>query len=62
MQPFTRDLDKVSEHLFKLTTNGGQEYCGAVVREAVDHLAWDASPKVYKAVFIAGNEPFTQGR
>lgn len=61
VQPFTRDLDKVSEHLFKLTTNGGQEYCGAVVREAVDHLAWDASPKVYKAVFIAGNEPFTQG-
>lgn len=61
VQPFTRDLDKVSEHLFKLTTYGGQEYCGAVVREAVDHLAWDANPRVYKAVFIAGNEPFTQG-
>ncbi|HCN31072.1 MAG TPA: hypothetical protein DIT64_20625 [Verrucomicrobiales bacterium] len=61
VQPFTRDLDKVSEHLFKLTTNGGQEYCGAVVREAVDKLAWDAGAGVYKAVFIAGNEPFTQG-
>ncbi len=61
VQPFTRDLDTVSDHLFKLTTNGGQEYCGAVVREAVDRLAWDASPQVYKAVFIAGNEPFTQG-
>ncbi|MEZ0274752.1 MAG: VWA domain-containing protein [Roseimicrobium sp.] len=59
--PFTRDLDKVSDELFKLTTNGGSEYCGAVIREAIDNLAWDKSPKVYKAIFIAGNEPFTQG-
>jgi hypothetical protein len=59
--PFTRDLDKVSDELFKLTTNGGSEYCGAVMREAIDNLAWDKSPSVYKAIFIAGNEPFTQG-
>ena len=59
--PFTRDLDKVSDELFKLTTNGGSEYCGAVIREAIDNLAWDKSPKVYKAIFVAGNEPFTQG-
>lgn len=59
--PFTRDLDKVSDELFKLTTNGGSEYCGAVIREAIDNLAWDKSPTVYKAIFIAGNEPFTQG-
>lgn len=61
VQPFTRDLDKVSEHLFKLTTNGGEEYCGAVIREAVDRLNWHAGAQVYKAIFIAGNEPFTQG-
>jgi len=59
--PFTRDLDKVSEQLFKLTTNGGDEYCGAVIREALDKLAWDKDGQVYKAIFIAGNEPFTQG-
>jgi hypothetical protein len=59
--PFTRDLDKVSDELFKLTTNGGSEYCGAVIREAIDNLAWDKSPSVYKAIFVAGNEPFTQG-
>ncbi len=58
---FTRDLDKVSEQLFKLTTNGGDEYCGAVIREALDKLEWDKDSKTYKAVFIAGNEPFTQG-
>lgn len=59
--PFTRDLDKVSNELFKLTTNGGSEYCGAVVRDAIDKLEWDRSSKVYKAIFVAGNEPFTQG-
>jgi hypothetical protein len=59
--PFTRDLDKVSEQLFKLTTNGGDEYCGAVIREALDKLTWAKDSKTYKAIFIAGNEPFTQG-
>lgn len=59
--PFTRDLDKVSEQLFKLTTNGGDEYCGAVIRDALDKLTWDSQGKTYKAIFIAGNEPFTQG-
>lgn len=61
IQPLTRDLDKVSEELFALTTNGGEEYCGAVIARATEDLAWDANPKVYKAIFIAGNEPFTQG-
>ena len=59
--PLTRDLDKVSEELFKLKTNGGSEYCGAVIERATLDLAWDPSPDVYKAIFIAGNEPFTQG-
>lgn len=61
IQPLTRDLDKVSEELFALTTNGGEEYCGAVIQRATLDLAWDPNPKVYKAIFIAGNEPFTQG-
>lgn len=61
VMPFTRDLDKVSEQLFKLTTNGGDEYCGAVIRDALDNLKWDKNGQTYKAIFIAGNEPFTQG-
>jgi hypothetical protein len=59
--PFTRDLDQVSAELFKLTTNGGEEYCGAVIRAAIDSLSWDKNDATYKAIFIAGNEPFTQG-
>jgi len=54
------DLDAVSESLFNLTTNGGDEYCGAVIGEAVEDLAWSDGDH-YRAIFIAGNEPFTQG-
>lgn len=57
----TRELDKVSEALFSLTTNGGDEYCGHVIAQAVAHLQWSTSPNDVKAIFIAGNEPFTQG-
>ena len=59
--PLTEDLDKISEQLFKLTTNGGDEYCGQVIQAATKGLSWSQSPRVYKAIFIAGNEPFTQG-
>ncbi|MEJ6830367.1 MAG: vWA domain-containing protein [Akkermansiaceae bacterium] len=61
IQPLTRDLDQVSEDLFGLTTSGGDEFCGAVITRAMADLKWDPSPQVYKAIFIAGNESFTQG-
>lgn len=59
--PLTTDLDRVSEGLFALHTNGGEEYCGQVIDAAVNALAWSPSSKDYKAIFIAGNEPFNQG-
>jgi hypothetical protein len=59
--PLTPNLDKVSEQLFGLRTNGGDEYCGAVIKAATDQLAWSGNKDDYKAIFIAGNEPFTQG-
>lgn len=61
VQPLTRDLDEVSKQMFALKTNGGEEYCGAVIRRSLSDLTWDSDPKTYKAIFIAGNEPFTQG-
>ena len=57
----TDDLDNVSEALFSLKTNGGDEYCGTVISEALKRLAWSNKDNSYKAIFIAGNEPFTQG-
>jgi len=59
--PLTNDLDKVSEELFKLTTSGGEEYCGKVIQTATSALQWSADKNAYKAIFIAGNEPFSQG-
>ncbi|MGC3956924.1 MAG: VWA domain-containing protein [Verrucomicrobiota bacterium] len=61
IQPLTTDLDKISEELFALRTNGGDEYCGWVIKDAVNDLTWSPEGNVYKAIFIAGNEPFTQG-
>jgi hypothetical protein len=61
IQPLTTDLDKISEELFALRTDGGEEYCGWVIKDATEKLAWSRSPEDFKAIFIAGNEPFTQG-
>ncbi len=60
--PLTTDLDLISEKLFQLTTYGGSEYCGWVIRTAVKELAWSTEANVLKVVFIAGNEPFSQGK
>ncbi len=59
--PFTTDLDYISHNLFGLSTCGGSEYCGQVISEASRHLDWDRNPDTLKIIFIAGNEPFTQG-
>ena len=53
VEPLTRDLDEISRELFAFRTNGGDEYCGAVIQRALSDLSWDPSPRTYKAVFIA---------
>lgn len=60
--PLTQNLDVVSEKLFALRTNGGSEFCGAVIRDASMNLNWDSNDKSMKLIYIAGNEPFDQGR
>lgn len=57
----TTDLDKLSENLFSLKTNGGSEFCGYVIDKATIHLEWSKSNDDLKMIFIAGNEEFTQG-
>ncbi|MBS4066312.1 MAG: VWA domain-containing protein [Chitinophagaceae bacterium] len=58
---FITDLDSLSENLFALTTNGGDEYCGHVIYRSINELKWDNNPNSYKVIFIAGNESFRQG-
>lgn len=59
--PLTTDLDQLSEDLFGLTTNGGSEFCGHVIQSATNQLDWGAGDEDLKILFIAGNEPFSQG-
>ncbi|BAM05153.1 vWA domain-containing protein [Phycisphaera mikurensis] len=64
VQPLTGDLDLFSRALFELTTNGGDEYCGEAIGRAVEELEWSpesVSGSGFRAIYIAGNEPFTQG-
>jgi hypothetical protein len=58
---FTTDLDLVSERLFALGTNGGDEYVGRVVARALDGLAWSTG-EALRLVFVAGNESADQDR
>jgi len=59
--PLTNDLDQISADLFSLKTYGGLEYCGQVIQSALKELQWTNSKNDYHVIFIAGNEPFTQG-
>lgn len=59
---FSSDLDEISEKLFSLTTNGGEEYCGQVIQTSLKQLDWGKNEDDLKMIFIAGNEPFTQGK
>lgn len=58
---FSTDLDNISGKLFALKTNGGEEYCGHVEWRCLKELAWADEPNDLRLIFIAGNEPFTQG-
>ena len=57
----TTDLDLVSEKLFAIKTLGGQEYAGWAIKSAIEELNWTDSAADFRAIFIAGNEPFNQG-
>lgn len=59
--PLSTDLDLISEKLFALRTNGGNEYCGAVIQDATKQLKWAREKNNMKLIYIAGNEDFNQG-
>ncbi len=59
--PMTSDLDLLSEKLFALRTNGGSEYCGAVISRAINNIDWGTRQSDMKLIYIAGNEAFNQG-
>jgi hypothetical protein len=58
--PFTGDLDKVSEKLNGLFTNGGSEYVPEVIETATTQLQWNKDAAL-RFIYVAGNEEFDQG-
>jgi len=58
---FTNDLDLISEKLFSLSTDGGEEYCGFVRKTSLEELYWQGDDGDPRIIFITGSEPFTQG-
>ena len=54
--PLTEDLDLVSQRLFDLTSDGGDEYVARAIKIAVEELEWSESDNALKMILIAGNE------
>ena len=60
--PFTEDLDFISERLFALRTNGGEEYVARVLDTSLARLSWSDDPKALRVCLVAGNESADQDR
>ena len=58
--PFTDDLDKLSQQLFALRTNGGTELVARVTQRALSDLTWTEGEDALKIVVVAGNESARQ--
>jgi len=61
LSAFTTDMDLISEKLFALSTNGGEEYCGEIIWTSLEELEWGQNDNDLKMIYIAGNESFRQG-
>jgi len=59
--PLGNDLDLLSEKLFSLRTDGGEEYAGKVILESINRMQWSDHKDDLKLIIIAGNESFEQG-
>ena len=56
----TDDLDTVYARMMALTTNGGQEYVGWVLSDALHTMSWSNDPDAMKVIVVAGNESADQ--
>lgn len=58
----TGELDQVSEALFSLTTNGGDEFCGYVINNAVKDLNWSDNEQDIKLYSLPVTNPSPRAR
>ncbi len=57
----TDDLDTVYSKMMAMSTNGGDEYVGWVLNDALQTMSWSHDPRAVKIIFVAGNESADQG-
>ncbi len=58
----TDDLDSVYAKAMSVSINGGSEYVGWALSDAVQHMSWSDQDDAAKIIFVAGNEGADQGR
>jgi hypothetical protein len=56
----TDDLDTVYAKMMEMSTNGGDEYVGWVLNDALHTMSWSRDPDAVKLIFVAGNESADQ--
>jgi hypothetical protein len=58
----TSDLDSVYAKMMEFRTDGGNEFVGWALNDAVTKMNWSSDPKALKVIFVAGNESADQAR
>lgn len=56
----TDDLDTFYSKLMSLSTNGGEEYVGWVLNDALTQMSWSHDPDALRLIYVAGNESADQ--
>ncbi|MHC5211053.1 MAG: vWA domain-containing protein [Planctomycetota bacterium] len=56
----TDDLDALYSKLMALTTQGGDEYVGWVIGDAVQRMSWSPDADALRLIYVAGNESADQ--
>ena len=56
----TTDLDAVYGKMMSMSTNGGAEYVGWVLNDAVHTLSWSREPNALRLIYVARNESADQ--
>ncbi len=54
------DLDSVYAHMMSMRTNGGDEFVGWVLSDAVHTLNWSRDPTALRLIYVTGNESADQ--
>lgn len=58
----TNNLDFVYSKMMEFRTDGGDEFVGWALHDAITGMNWSSDPRALKLIFVAGNESADQAR